>query len=600
MYWAQKRQTIRKNIYPQPTLNSSLKRKLTLIARIKDQSTGITSEIIAENLTRFTHEIVQTILLINLQKIDQVQSIVEVCHYFSATYSDFKEIFIAGVQNLIRDNMKDLDAMLVYFYYEIMRIGLCTFEIKSFAKMFLKMKDRQKYRLCEILSSVYEDEYKYAQDLEDYPLDDLKIANQTKSATLNFVTRIDNLSFEQISIVMKKLQEEKRFEKEYIEKNYHKVIDITPNEFKFYEKKIVPTPSEYTIDYFLSHMLWFINSPSEIDFIAQRYVHNYGTESENKPEIMNMKIENGKIITSALKYIENYDTLPVLARFLSWYKITTVIKFLEHDCRDQCLILLCELSKFDVYSKFKVIEKLEHAIKKKNIQTMILLLDNIGRYYLHHRETNFGMRKVFEKIKILRNENSDLTRIEINSAVGRILNKSEKNETLDDFFIYMITEERFNGSELNSLLKDEHLMLIFMKPWLFEDHAYIHSISVERKMESILGKLLRESIIISALSHKLQQALSYASLYSHFPSETKKVVDKIFSLKIKECEKALIIMNFLDIKKEKGDYVDEIKILVEMSDNIDVKNNFVHWLAKYNLKSKLIDLDKEIELLKLE
>lgn len=602
--WPEKRQEILKKKYLKPTQHSNLKKKLSYIARIKDTASFTILDIQSEDLSRFVHEIVQTILSIGLKKREIIQYIVELCHYFGAIYLDFNEKFLEGIKNKIREISEDIDFLHVYFYYELMRIGLCPFEIKSISKMFEKMKRVHKYKLCLILSIVYSEEHANIINDEDYSILDLKILDQTKHTTLHFLKRLDDLSFEKIFNVMKNLKEEKMFEKEYIEKNYVKVIEVTPSEFKFYELCEVPEQTDTKFSIFLTQLLWFINSPAKIDYIAKKQINNFKkkikeNEEKNKKESKDMKNYNGNVILQITKYIPNLDTQPVLARFISWFQIKTLISFLETDSNDSSLLFLCELSKFNVYSKYKIIEHLEEIIRNKNIDLLIMVLNSIGRFYLHRKETNFGIRKLFEKIKILRNESNGIVRAKINDTLSQIMNIRHSNESLDDFFSYMINENRWKGSRLESILTDEHLLILFMKPWIFEDFTFIYKIAKERNIHTQLSKLLYESFLICVLSGRLQQSISYITLFSYFESDPKKITERIISLKIQEHEKAYLLMAYLENKDVKKDFINDITVLVEYGMNTGVKNHYMHWVSKYNLKVYLIDLDKEIELLKL-
>lgn len=526
--------------YPRPTQNSPLKKKLTLLNKLKNNDTNYQSIIphfIPENMSKFLPEISANILY-NLPD-KNIEDLLHIINYFKI-YDDFLTTFVNQIKDTIKANIDGNIFFYIVLYYELMNYFI---ETKSLHKIINKINLNECVKLFVYLSK----DARQKEMIINYCIENKEIMDDY---------------IEQIKIVFSNYDEEVLLKKHFMERNFVKVIEPEEKEFDFYEQREV-VDTEYDINYLLENIDFFSDKPELIDAIAR-------------------KVTNEKIILKdVFKHITKRESVSVLARLVINFEILP--KFIVYlESSTVSLPFLCELSKHRKYSFKNIIKVLEDSIKTKNTSKIICILNHCARIYLHRPETNHLMRKALEKIGNLKNETTGCDRIEISNSMSKIFSTQDISN-IDGYL---------SNCDIKKLDKNI-IFILAMKPWIFSDDRLVDAIN-EMGLFCLL-KLTEENVFLSLYDDKLMHAQHYAKFYSKFGYNIK-FVNKIMESDISNSKKAYVLMTYIE-DIEKG-CVSDIDILVEECSG-DVQSYWANYKVKYGIDSLTDDFEEQIKKLSI-
>lgn len=552
-----------------PKLTSPLKKKLNLLSKLKNivntPHENILVEFKNEDMSNFLAEI-SNILLTQMRNEDDCHVTINASVFFMRLYATFKNIYIQNLKNLIQNTVKSGSVyllLLIYFEY--------TFLIneESIEKVFKVLKvsnnEMDSARFCMYASSVYKEmttEYEEMQNNNSYDSDILAQKN-------SFYT---NPHFTNIKKFIVEFVNEKKeiFDKNLVDitKIYENINENYVKETKDFVKIIEPEENEFD---FYSSIDLAVNGECYNEY--ERFIKQTNTcEIEKLTEISIRKIRKCKGMQQICKIMLNNKNLTE--------RIASMIENTNENSNEECYMLfLCELSKFDRYSKTKIIKKGEMFIKDNNVKMLVLMLDNIARFYLNDVSTNLEMRCLLQKIKTYKNQCTEIMRIEINSCLSRIIKRKRNENVMNDFLCYTIKKGFDPCCDFGKLISKEMAIIFFMKPWIFEDVYFVVEMIVHYKIEEEIKKMYNDAIFICLLEGIKDKVYSYVRVYANLvkynDEECKIFVKRILKLK-KSVIKVLIV--FLKEIENKKEFVKELETIVEMqgsSEEIIEYKNFM-------------------------
>lgn len=523
--------------YPQPTQNSPLKKKLTLLNKLKNidsNYTSIITDFIPENMSKFLSEISANILYnLNDKKIDHL---LHVIHYFTV-YNEFLDIFVSQLQSTIKTNINTNIYYHLILYCEMMNYFI---EYRSLHKIINKTSIEQTIKLFVHLCK----DPKYKTMIIDYCI-------------LNKDKLDDHL--EQITYIFTKYEENDKLKENFLERNFVKVIDVFENEFDFYEPKDT-VETDLVIQDLLDNATSFTDKPELIDSIAKKM------------------IDEKAVIKDIIKCMTKPQNTVVFARLVSNFDILP--KFVQYLEANDNLAFLCELSKHKKYPHRNILKVLEDSIRSKNYAKIICILNSCGRFYLQRNDTNHSMRKALEKIVNLKNEITGCNRIEINNCLSKIFSKQD-TRNLDDYL-----------SNCDLLKLDRNIIILLaMKPWIFSDNRLFDAINALDIPH--IKQLTEQNVFVCLYSDKISYALSYAKFYSKYGYNSE-FMNKVIESGIVDSKKAYCLMAYIE-DIEKG-CVEEIEMLVCNCDS-EVKSYWANYKVKYGIVEDDMNFEEEMKML---
>lgn len=293
--------TKKQKSYPLPTQFSPLKKKYTILNKLKCISNILIDEFSKENVEDFLTEVSSNILYNNLTNSlfdcpnfnnknntetevkskdnknvnPSLFSIIEMIHYFTFTYSEFEAIFNKMLKERIINLIKKKEP--VYFYVilgiELQILNLSEFKFDGVEKILKMLSFEEAIKICEYVSLivldsnhfVFEEEKRIkneSNDSDDSSSDSDKLTKEeilknTEDAILKIKESINGLksiilnylitnksSFkenENLQIMLSNLNEKEN--KEFVNKSFVKVIEVEEDEFYFYTEPFNPNYS---------------------------------------------------------------------------------------------------------------------------------------------------------------------------------------------------------------------------------------------------------------------------------------------------------------------------------------------------------------------
>ncbi|EJW02803.1 hypothetical protein EDEG_02799 [Edhazardia aedis USNM 41457] len=107
------------------------------------------------------------------------------------------------------------------------------------------------------------------------------------------------------------------------------------------------------------------------------------------------------------------------------------------------LLLLAEFSKFNKYSKLKIMKKIVWLLKNREIKALCSLLDSTSRMFLSDVDSNFLMRKVLFKVREVCGDLMEEEKIEVVACLNRTMRRKMSLRTdFDAFFGWLVCREK--------------------------------------------------------------------------------------------------------------------------------------------------------------
>ncbi|KAM0673016.1 hypothetical protein GVAV_003507 [Gurleya vavrai] len=465
-----------------PLQNSILKKKLSLLTKLKNLTNMYClEEFTNEDMSNFLSEIITTILNINIRNEDDLFKILKAIIYFNNVYDDFFNIFKTILQRLIIENMKASCYIYVVISFECMCLNILEFNLEKLGKLIVKMNNEESVKICVYLSEFYSDLFSMKEIFDNSEVNFKNLENDKKNNERIYSINNANYDYDSENEI-KKMNHDSNIEiksENYCKKNQDNTNDQLivnydeincKKENNEHNKKLGNNDkkSVKNTDFLNNNKIFFENfTDIKLDNIKNTvlsiikndniYYDNFYEEYRKIFDNLNEKIPIDKknfvkVIEidknefafydlecfnndnfeynekRIIKDIKNFRDINIIAKNIAKNKTYTdkFIFLLENKTEECFIIFLCELSKFNKFSKKKILKLIDNFYKDKNFEMIFKILQNVARFYLNDEETNFGMRLFLQKLKNYKNECNETVRIEINNCFSRILSRKKR------------------------------------------------------------------------------------------------------------------------------------------------------------------------------
>ncbi|KAM0680930.1 hypothetical protein GINT2_000712 [Glugoides intestinalis] len=442
--WKEKKKSL-KIFTSHPTQSSSLKKKLSIINKIKNLNTEnfptLLIELEKENLCKFYTEIVNNLLSIptivtpspkNVEAvIDDIHKIVEIIYMFFFDNS-FSSYLITTLKKGHSESWPFSCLLLETFILNIKLKKSMGTSITEVIQALLKALNSQ--RLPFILYCV-----------ESFDCD--------RQLFIEYVQKeIKSVNDENIQVLKRLLEKLDIKETLEVQSDYVEIIKPTAGEFSFYEDSKKTQSLQFT-----AAMIKNIEKknfkPHVLDFIGQQIY--------NSPELI-VKVINKK---------KHINFIPELARILSKAikdkkRYLTVI--LNKTAKDEDLILIGECYKFGLFTNEELFSLINRLIEQNSISSLCTVLSTVGRFILYKKETNKKAIQTIEKIK--QSPIDSVSRIQFTNCLSAVLNPDGGQLCVFDFLQWFFNKDDFTSTELfgNMIKSRRFILMLLCKPEVFE------------------------------------------------------------------------------------------------------------------------------------
>lgn len=442
--WKEKKKNL-KILSSHSTQSSSLKKKLSIINKIKNLNTEsfptLLAELENENLSKFHTEMVNNLLSNptitapspkNIQAVfEDIHKIVEIIYMFFFDNS-FYSYLITTLKKGHSESWPFSCILLETFMLNTKQKKNTTTPISDVIQMLLKTLTSQ--RLPFIL---------YCVEFCDC---DRRLFIESVQKEIKTVTD-ENIQ------VLKRLVETLDIKETLeVQSDYVEIIKPSAGEFSFYEDSKKTCSLQFT-----TAMIKNIEKknfkPQVLDFIGQQIY--------NSPELI-AKVINKKKHTSFI---------PELARILSKAikdKKRYLNLILNKIATDEDLILISECYKFGIFTNEELFSLMNKLMEQNSISKLCTILSSVGRFILYKKDTNKKAIQFIEKIK--QSSLDSVSRIQFTNCLSAVLNPDGGKLCAFDFLRWFFNKDDFASTELfGKMIKSRRFILMLLcKPEVFE------------------------------------------------------------------------------------------------------------------------------------
>ncbi|WEL38094.1 putative U2 snRNP component Hsh115 [Encephalitozoon hellem] len=573
--------------------NSPLKKKLSIIKKLKNISSedvdAIRNDLALEDMSKFTSEIVSSLLLTKVQSENDIKNVVRVTSALVAC-GDFARQLTNELGKAISHGIQDAERYwLAAYFFDLQTLTRETTGKEGWREGLIKdlcskMDVRPRVLFLWYMKESYKDDAIQAeitiQANKVEPLaieDDEKLAEMARSLGIEVHGKGDG---------------------------FKKMIGVEDEEFHYYTGRTSSLEcysgsldAKEIRDYIIIHS----GDSEKLDALS-RCIKNASNQKEIISAIIQLKLNPNLItpIARILKSMGGIGRKVVSALFKEIYQSKSIG---HNDVVSNCL-LISEMCKFKEASADEMFGLLDYLFKVRNIEAYCACLNGIGRYFLLNESTNHRIREFIERIRNYKTSKTDF--IHANNCLSRVFSPSQTmlNADYRGFFRHFFRKEVFSeGSPIWTRLvrSKATLVTIFLHPWAFEDIDFLASLVHRAGVQVQMIEVVLSSIEIMYV-HSRHKCIALGRLYSSLMLLERKdkwprLIDKAFRLEIDTCFKCKIIIILLqkmpiDIQRQ---YFPIVRACVDSEDSLDLRILFSNFCESIGVEPPGVDYEDSFD-----
>ncbi|AFN82578.1 hypothetical protein EROM_021030 [Encephalitozoon romaleae SJ-2008] len=574
--------------------NSSLKKKLSIIKKIRNIGSEdvdtIRNDLASEDMSKFTSEIVPSLLLAKVQSGDDIKNVVRVTSALMAC-GDFVMQLMNELGKVIRCGIQDIERYWLPAYFFDMQVltrratGKEGWKEGLIKDLCSKMDVRPRTLFLAYITENYKDE---------------AIQAEVRSQAM----KIGSLTIEDENERFTAAARSLGIEVHDKEGGPRKVVDVEDEEFLYYTGRITSQECydggldvKEIRDYIIMHS----GDTEKLDGLS-KYIKNASNQREIISAIMQLKL-NPNFITPIARILKSMGGVGRKIAATLFKEIYQSKNIGHNDVVSNCL-LISEMCKFREVSPDEMFVLLDHLFKIKNIEAYCACLNGIGRYFLLNESTSHRIREFIERIRNYKASKMDF--IHANNCLSRVLSPSQTmlNADYRGFFRHFFRKETFseNSSVWSSLVRSKATLLtILLHPWAFEDTDFLASLVHKAEIQVQVMRMMVPSIEIM-YEHSRHKCIALVRLYSSLMLLESKdtwghLIDKVFQLEVDNSFKCKIIIILLqktpvDMQRQ---YIPIIRACIDSEDSLDLRILFSNFCESIGIESQNVDYDDSFD-----
>ncbi|ADM11105.1 uncharacterized protein Eint_021080 [Encephalitozoon intestinalis ATCC 50506] len=580
--------------YTERKRNSPLRKKLSIIKKLKNINSesveAIKSDLEKEDMSKFTSEIVTSILLSKVQSTDDIKSVVRVTSALTSC-SDFMRLLMSELGKIINHGIEETEKYwLAAFFFDLQTLSRRTVDKEERRENLIrdlcnKISEKPRILFLGYIMENYKDELSQAE-----------VSNQAK--------RIDPQTSEdrggRLDVVARSLGI-KVCDEGY---DLKKMADVENEEFHYYTGRTASLECydggldiKEIRDYIIMHS----GDTEKLDALSKS-IKNVNNQKEVVFMLMQLKL-NPNFISSIARILKNMGAVARKVVAVLFREIYQAKNPSHNDVISNCL-LISEMCKFREVSSDEMFGLLDYLFKTKNIEAYCMCLNGIGRYFLLNEATSHRIREFIERIRNYRASKVDF--VHVNNCLSRLFSPSQSILCADytGFFRYFFRKEAFDGDSLlwSCLIKSKAtLMSIFLHPWVFEDIDFLASVVHKAEISMQVMNVIIPSIEIM-YGYSKHKSISLARLYSSLMLLENKdtwayLVDRALQLKVGasfRCKIAMMLLQKMPIDMQRQ-YFSVLRDCVNKEESLDLKILFTNFCESIGMEAPTMDYDDSFD-----
>ncbi|UYI28305.1 hypothetical protein J0A71_10g22110 [Encephalitozoon cuniculi] len=574
--------------------NSPLRKKLSIIKRLKnigpEEVESIKSDLASEDMSKFTSEMVSSLLLGRVQSGDDIKNVVRVTSAL-VVCNDFVKQLMSELGKAIRRGIHDIEKYWLPAYFFDMQILIQRTAGRDEGKGGLirdlcnKIDERPRILFLAYLAENHKDEASR-----------VEIGNQSRKIGS---LAIDDSS-DRLAVAGRSLGIEVRDRGG----GFNKIIGVEDEEFRYYTGR---TGSLECYDGGLdvreirSYIIRHSGDAEKLDALSKS-IRNANGQREIVSILMQLKL-NPNLITSIARILKNMGAVAkkvVTALFKEIYQARNTS---HNDVLSNCL-LISEMCKFREVSPDEIFALLDHFFKTKNIEAYCVCLNGVGRYFLSNEATSHRIRGSIERIRNCRSSRMDS--IYISNCLSSLFSPSQVALCADyrGFFRYFFRKGTFDRNSFlwSCLIRSKATLIsMFLHPWVFEDTDFVASLVHLAGVSEHMMKMIVPTIEIMH-RHSKYRCVALVRLYSsllQFESRDSwtHIIDSAFQLEADNVFKCKVVMMLLqkmpvDVQRQ---YVPAIRAYISEEESLDLRILFFNFCESIGVEASNVGYDDSFD-----
>ncbi|KAI4292818.1 hypothetical protein PAPHI01_2092 [Pancytospora philotis] len=462
MDWPAERRTL-EVLRAAPTANSSLRRKLAIINRLKsitaDALPAIVSDIKSENLAKFYTEITNSLFAnARAQSHEEIHNIVRVIYLYSYDPA-FMAALTSGAKKVCAESWVH-GALFAEIYF------LINGRVDAIVRSLLKLYGESTPHLASYLLSSFEglDTACIRRRIEE-------LAGAATEKNLDVLNRIVERQGWDVKL---------RVKDDFVE-----VVRPVPGEFDFYRRDGEPPAGGPA----------FVNG--DVKRIEQerantRFLDHVAAGVSGKPELIAKVLRKGRAAALA----------PAVARIVSGLTagrkevVSRVVAGDPEALHADDLRLVGELYKFGAVRLADLAALFSHYFKTKSVARLCVLTEGTCRMMLQQREANRYARDLLERLRQL--GCAEVERIAISDCISSVLSQTAYKADVLGFLQWFFRGAVFSAGALFRRMAESRALMyvLFCRPELFESAAVLARVvrlaGMERELAALYTEMLGE------------------------------------------------------------------------------------------------------------
>lgn len=468
-----------------PQANSTLKKKLAIINKLRNISSEnfhqILIDIKTEDLHKFYTEIINGLLSNHrVQSHEDIHKLVRIIRLYS-----YDPLFVSQLTAILKKQYTDSwvnSAIFAEIYF------MMHAQINPIVKSLVKACKENPLQLIHYLVC----------NFAGMELDYVKkrIAELSKTVREKGVDLLNSLC--------ERLDMDIRMEPPT---GYVEVVVLEEDEFSFYQglppeqKEELPDPELFSRAAELlpgCHLRRFKRQQLIQCMLKRIKGHPYDVRLL---DLIGQAIHDSPVLISKLLRKRKHSTLlPAIARVLATAGtakkelIRKLTGTSPEDLTPNDLLLIAELCKFGCIRHSSIFSLLSCLLTAKLIGRFCLLLENVGRFLLLQKASNREARELLDTVR--QTVFSEMDRIQIDDCMAKIFKISDTHIDILHFVQWLFKRSNFSPHGLFAILSKSTrlLLLCFIQPEIFEDDEMLADVIEQTSMDDTMIQLYTRSI----------------------------------------------------------------------------------------------------------